>query len=330
MKDSGNYFMPAKFTHILFLIVFMNTGTVAQNINKLEQEYDSIKIELAKDKQKLDSLTTVLNKRATLIDTEKEKSDVDNNKVVRLMAQSVVISNQIERQQKRLTLTRKKFEAQRKMVLNRYNVIIDSLQSVRTEQKNQESIERSILKYTEKKLSVSPKIKSLSYDPEKILQIDLSTIEDISERSIYEQYLQRALVEVDSQLHDVQNLTSEVEAILRLQGKAQNFIDEIEMDTKIGPYLVVSDDYDTKDAEVLSENWRVGDIENLSDIDSYIVLLRQLELMHPTEYLARWQSVTDSVAVNLSLRDYQELLQEIAQKLQDYRTVLAKKITPVE
>jgi len=318
---------------LVFILILNSITLNAQNIDQLEQEYMYMQTELYQEKQLLDSLLEVMNERATQIDREKEKRVTNQGKTVDLMAQSVPIANQIESQQIIIAALEKKIETKQQILLYEYSEIIDSLRRVEEKKmspEEEETIEKLIFYYTEKKLRVSPQIQSLSYDPEKILQINLSAIEDSSERNIYEQYLHSALKEVDNQLQIIQHLSLEINEMSRLQNKANRFLDELEMDSRIVPYAVVKEEYRPEKEEVFNNNGTRGIPSNLVEIDYYMVLMRQLEWVQPREKLSKWQSPLDSTQINLSINEYQILLQEIKQRLQEYGSILKKKITSNE
>jgi len=166
--------MNIKYISILLLITSISTGIKAQNLASVEQAYQALKQELVKEQKNVDSLMVILNERATQIDMEKEKDDTDKDNIVNLLAESVTISNKIDLMQKRIVQLKKEILYRQGILLDKYSSTIDSLKLVQEDLTNQEkknNVERQILIYQERKLSVSPKIKSLSYDPDKILQM---------------------------------------------------------------------------------------------------------------------------------------------------------------
>ena len=101
-------------------------------------------------------------------------------------------------------------------------------------------------------------------------------------------------------------------------------MDAIDMDVNIAPYAVVANDYNINDSQTFGEN--MTRMDNILEIDSYFVLMRQLDWIQTQEELSRWQSPSDSLYINLSLDDYQKLLQDLKLKLLDYKSILAKKL----
>ncbi len=93
-----------------------------------------------------------------------------------------------------------------------------------------ESLDNEILFYTEKRLLVSPQIEMLSFNPKKILEIDLGKAKNNVERASLNEYLFSALTEVSAVLSDVTKQSKEANDALTLQKKTSKFLAETEFD----------------------------------------------------------------------------------------------------
>ena len=75
--------------------------------------------------------------------------------------------------------------------LNRiYIVKIDSLEALKKSGKEDgDKLNDEILSFTGKRLLVAPRILSSSFNPDKVLRIDLSKTGDPKEKALYKEYL---------------------------------------------------------------------------------------------------------------------------------------------
>jgi hypothetical protein len=112
--------------------------------------------------------------------------------------------------------------------------------------------------------------------------------------------------------------------MILLRKKADSFIDAIDMDVNIVPYTAITDDNNMDSSPTFGES--VSRTDDLLEIDSYFILMRQLAWIQSREDLSKWEISSDSAHVNLSLDAYQELLKDLTQKLTDYRSILVKKL----
>ncbi len=104
MKTIGKVLL-AGFT-ILFFIAEAN----AQSLTELENKFENLTNVINENKSSLDSLKKIIDERGKRIDEEKNKSIPDKDKIVELMANTVTVSNKIDRFQKKSEDDEKEYE----------------------------------------------------------------------------------------------------------------------------------------------------------------------------------------------------------------------------
>ena len=277
----------------------------------------------------LDSIKHVLNEKVNGIDYLK-KNNGDENSIRKLMAGTVTISNKIDEHQKKIKGIEKELEEIKKLLSKRYSAEIDSLTSFEDSNQfevNKGEIKSRIIALTEKKILTAPKINSLSFNPDKILNIDLSTTTSPDERKIYSEYLTSALNEVNIQLSQVKNISDEVNQIVKLQKKTRKFIEESEFDydmkaANISTPADASPSYNDITAYTRTKSLSYQTIQ----VQSFFVLLKQLDLKQINDFSAGSKFSAEAPKKQLSIREYRELLKEVEKRLSDYRLVLTHKL----
>ena len=226
------------FVSILFLLPVSKIES--QNIPeqeyliKMEKRYNDLQISYTKEKSVLDSLQERFNKRIKEINFEKEKTNPDNDKITSLMANSVNLSNNIDEQQKELDKIGKSITSIKIKLNEKYTGIIDSLKNIREkETENKEKIDNLILFYATKRLEVTPEIYRLSFNPYKILELDLHKSKDSVYKKIYSEYLTSAMNEVNNVLANISEESNEINQVIELQRKANRFVEETELESGI-------------------------------------------------------------------------------------------------
>ncbi len=213
-----------------FIILFFIAAANAQNLTELETKFEHLTNVINENKISIDSLKKIINERGKKIDVEKSKSNPDKDKIVGLMANTVTISNKIDQLQKKSEDDEKEYELVKNKLDKKYSAILDSLNSINP---SNDKVEEEKLVYVQKRLLVAPQVPLLSFNPEKIAQIDLSKLKNNKEKSIYNDYLKNALKEVDSVLNNVKNLSNDFNQIVRLQKKTQKFLEETEFNNNV-------------------------------------------------------------------------------------------------
>ena len=306
------------------LIGFSFTA-MPQNIDELEKRYDNLKSIVEKDNLVLDSLKDILENRAKLIENEKQKQNPDNDKIIKLMSGSVSLSNAIDELQEKLESDSKNLKQISEMLETRYTIKIDSLKLLnKTDNKNSEKLNSEILFYTEKRFLISPQIEMLTFNPKKILEIDLTKTNKSDEKASLREYLASALAEVNSVLIDVTKQSKETDDALTLQKKTSKFLAETEFDRdfRLGK-TVGSSSVKTVENALLGADIRLSIADQ---INSYALLLDQLNIFDKSESVKTKKFNYKPGSTSLSLKDYSQLLKEVKQKLSDYKLVLTSKI----
>ena len=296
-----------------------------QSLDALEKRYDNLRSVVKKDNMILDSLKNILENRAKQIENEKQKLNPDNDKIIKLMAGSVSLSNLIDDYQEKLDANSKNLKQLSKMLEARYSAKIDSLQLLKKSTKeNSEKLDSEILLYTEKRLLISPQVDLLSFNPQKILEIDLTKTKNSDEKASLKEYLSSALAEINAELSEVTKQAKEIDAALILQEKTSKFLAETEFDRDFRPGKSSrSSTARTYESSILS----VQDKLVIADqINSYALLLDQLNIFDKSENINLQKFNFKSGKANLSLKDYSSLLKELKQRLSDYKLILTNKI----
>lgn len=316
----------------LFFFLFLFTIQIrAQDLTVTENNYVSAQNKLKQQFAKLDSLKNILEIRAQKINDEKAKVNPDKNLIVNLMSGSASLSNEIENQQNKIEITQKEIEGYRKSLNELYSEKIDSLQELEKSNSfkgNKNNLKANILSFTEKKLTVAPKITMLSFHPDKIVAIDLSKIKDSTERKMYEDYLQNALSEVNVRLNSLNESIKETDKILTLQKKTNKFIEESEFDYGLTPQSNISQ---PRGANANSYTGSpTGDISNVKavyerNVNEYSLLLNQLNFKPISSKINFDASIEGKNTVH-NLSDYNDLQKEVRKRLLEYKLILTHKL----
>ena len=331
-----------KLFYIPFLMLFL-INTFSQDVSDLEIQYSILNNSLVEAKNELDSLNQLLNKKADEIDNEKKKKKSEINIITKLMAESIIIASRVEDQQKKVNQIEGSLRFLKQSLQYKYSAIIDSLKRIEnstTDKESKSELKMMMLNFTQKRLYLSPDIPLLSFNPQKILDIDLTSISDSVEKKIYLEYLMTALTEVDSHLIKIKGLSDEIHEMIILQEKTESFIDELNLDGEINRYYTLNRDR-TMSYEIAGDNVNITDSKatendyiaaNMALLKSYSVLLenlvihRSLDFEKNPEIQSEWQSFTDSTRKNLSIDSYQALLLKVEKGLEEYKMIIKYKL----
>lgn len=312
----------------IFMIICCLVNSIqlmAQTLGDLEKQYDTVLLKIINEKSRRDSLNTILNVRVEQIEKEKEKSKVDETKIKELMAQSVIVTNQISLVDNKLRAMEKELSDKAKILEEQYTRIIDSLNTVLKRIKNSSSVEEInalLLNTHQKKIIVSPYPKGLSFQPGKILFINLSETKDSVKKAIYIDYLKQTLVEVDDLLNDIQNKREELKQIRRLENLTKKFLAEAEFESGIKTSSTIGNArYSQTGGELVSADVRSAiNIKSLS----YFGIINQLSVLEPFSRITnRWQK---EAGKKLSPGDYLNMLEDLQSILRQYRNMIVDKI----
>lgn len=312
----------------IFMIICCLVNSIqlmAQTLGDLEKQYDTVLLKIINEKSRRDSLNTILNVRVEQIEKEKEKSKVDETRIKELMAQSVIVTNQISLVDNKLRAMEKELSDKAKILEEQYTRLIDSLNTVLKRIKNSSSVEEInalLLNTHQKKIIVSPYPKGLSFQPGKILFINLSETKDSVKKAIYIDYLKQTLVEVDDLLNDIQNKQEELKQIRRLENLTKKFLAEAEFESGIKTSSTIGNArYSQTGGELVSADVRSAiNTQSLS----YFGIINQLSVLEPfSRKTNRWQK---EAGKKLSPGDYLKMLEDLQSILRQYRNMIVDKI----
>jgi len=329
--NSRTQFFKKKFLAIILFCCF-TTFLGGQTLSQMETNYQNLVFEIQSEQLKLDSLNSVYKKMISFIDKEKQKVPANENTITEMLAEAVVISNQISQQQIQIDRLDNQLESIKNNLNIRYAAKIDSIELLEKSDPNateKESLKSQRMKYIEKRLAVSPKIYSLSFDPQKLIAYRLSSKNDSLEHKIYSEYLQNALEEINKQSHQVAQLKDEISEVVNLQNETANFLEDIDSEIMFNPALKTSPTLAAAEPTYFSGEINSHDRE-LSAVylqaNSYLHIFNQLKTTTNIDDQSLWLTPTDTIPANLTFQQYLDLLQDVDKMLQDYRTLLEHKL----
>ena len=223
----------------------------------------------------------------------------------------------------KLSEDEKEYEQLKNKLDNKYSAIIDSLNEIKP---STGKIEEIRLIYIQKRLLVAPQIPLLSFNPEKIAEIDLSKLKDKKEKSLYKDYLKNALTEVDSVLNKVKNLSNDFNQIVRLQKKTQKFLEETEFNTNIQVQNYPGNQANER-VDVTNSGFGNNRKSNIVAVaNSYNLILNQLNIYGKNDFKNVFNFSEDLNKNGLNVEEYNNLLKEVKNRLQEYKLAIANKI----
>lgn len=316
---------------VIISFLFVSKQVNAQSLSVFEKNYTVSKKNFENAKHVLDSLKTVLNKKADEIEIEKSKTNHDDDKIVDMMSSFVVISNNYEDQKDKVTRLEKKLNAIVTDLNKKYSSIIDSLSSLQSSDTfngDKNKLDSEILFYMEKKISISPKIPLLSFDPVKLLKLDSRKTKDSLEAVVYKEYMQNAYKEINSHLENVEHRYSEVSSILLLQKKTEKFLKETEFGNDI-PTKSSSTENKTTSVSFGGDDNGIGTVRDAvmsAQYHDYALLLNQLNIDLTSGNKLDWQVIPTDGNSPMDLTQYKKMLEDLKKKLLEYKFVLSNKI----
>lgn len=211
-----------------------------------------------------------------------------------------------------------------------YSASLDSLNQLKNNRypgRVPEVIQREILFLTEKKLFASPRIPGLSLNPDKMLKMDLKNARNEREQTLYREYLQNALRELDLQAKNVNESIKETDEIVYLQKKAGRFLDEAEFQNEIRPGRAGKlPGGNAAASDLYGGPLTSKDAFRSSNISSYTGLLMQLQAVTSPSIKPVWLE-KGRTGKQMSMSDYSGLLKEVKKNLSEYREILVNKLS---
>jgi len=325
------------------ILILSSTGetkaqklTMPKDLAALENTYNNLQDSYEKEKLVLDSLQTRFSKRVSEINNEKDKTNPDNEKITSLMANSVNLSNSIDGQQKKIDKIGRNITSVKIKLNNRYTGIIDSLKNIRMNGKeNKDDIDNLILFYATKRLEVTPEIYRLSFNPYKILELDLQKTKDSAYKKIYSEYLTGALNEVNSILTNISKESHEINQVVELQKKASRFVEETELESGITTGKLAQPEEKSPATETSTENGpdfynsfdgaRAKNNSLTDNIKVYEELLNQLNTIKSLSVRQMPDISSQPIGEEIDLNSYDKLLNEVRIRLIEYKRLLMQK-----
>ncbi|MBL7959543.1 hypothetical protein JNL27_04815 [bacterium] len=305
---------------VYIVLVFFVPSLYSQSAEELEKQYRSLNPSIREEQAVLDSLNGLMEKTAKDIEREKKNAASDQNKIVKWMAHAVTISNQIKEQEKKAASVQFSAENCRNLLEELYSRIIDSLKQEERTGKydgDKKVLQNQLLFWTERRVLVSPLVATLTFDPQKVQGISLTGISDPLDKTIIEDYLQRALNEIETHIQLVTAQRIELEEITDLRKRTLDFVNEANEQGHIGSITR---------SQIVSS----GGTENPLDPDyktfqvkSLVGLIQQLNTG-----LMMTQAFQKPISSKpgLTQEEYIQLLKQAEKQLKTYREMVQKKL----
>lgn len=312
----------------LLTLFLLCVNLPAQSLTEWETRYNAALTAYQQQRQKLDSLRSALDQQVAGIDQEKSAARPDRNRLSRMMSGALAISRSLKRQQQTLDSLENEIEKLRNTLYVRYSARIDSLKNLEQQSSGtqQSELQRQILSYMGKKLLMSPHVQTLSIDPAKVLALKVSTPKDSLEQAIYQDFLRRALREVNARLQSINRTRQEVATLVRLEKKSRQFLEEIGSETNPA---VLSSSLNRAQSEnravFLSNNAEVAATQRAS-LETLSLLLKQLTVLRMQESPSPNLRAFSAEARQLTLEDYARLLSDVETELKQYRQIVEDKL----
>ena len=167
---------------------------------------------------------------------------------------------------------------------------------------------------------------NLAFNPIEILKLDPKKVSDPTERTIINEYLSSALSEVNNQLAVVSDQLNEINRTAELQQRAEEFIEDVQMDNNISNIRSSRSDDRVYSASFGGRDELSVNINKLvPQALVYSSILMQLNnLAIDGNETKRW--TYDSLQTNLSIDSYINLLQDVKNGLTGYKKILESKL----
>ena len=308
---------------LIILIALYSESIIAQT--SLEQEYVTQTLELKSINAHLDSLNTVLQNKAKIIEAEKSKSNKNDTKIATLLSGTASLTNKIDSLRNDATKLSSNIYLTKQKLHKHYTTKIDSLNNIKDANK---SINIEKMKLIEKRLLVSPEINSLSFSPQRVLKVEPS--EDAVKQKIYTEYLNEAFNEVEKKMVEIKGLKKEINNIIQLNEETKEFLEDINFDNNFAVYsnpnvtqsnLEYTNDFTDKAASG-NDNSGLNTVNTQSKNFSDILFQFGLsETYNPAAYL----NSNDNSAIT-NLKDFNSLIEKVEKQLKDYKVIISNKL----
>lgn len=319
---------------ILFtLVIGFSALLFSQEITSREREFEDLQNKKILLQQAVDSLNGQLNQILTRIDQHKSRPDADKKRTAEWMAQALSVSKEIEQTEKGIKETDQRLSALKQDLSAAYARQITALQKQLEQEVSPQlrgQIEQELFVLANKRLLAAPLIPALPFDPQRIIAIDLQASRDSLEQAILRDYLQNALVSIDSSLQLISRKEKQIEDAKRLEEKARLFADDVAHSRVIGVYEERGSSSAMETDEYLdySENLyanRSALTTTLNQQNDLLVLVQQLQRMG-LSLDDKIDRRTMAAGDTLTIEQYLDLLKKSREFLTLYRGMLQARI----
>ena len=314
-----------------FLIFWMivSAAGYGQSLPQLEKKYNRLYRQYGALQSELDSLKARLESHATRIDSEKSQSAADKQKIIRLMAEGLEISGQIRTHEEKLRKLQREMGDISLQLTKEYGGQLDSLQQALkavTEPVRQRELLNRFMTTMTKYIRVSPAFTTLSFDPQRLADIELSAVSDSLEKEIYREILTRAAADIDSHLTYIEKTQNELETLLRLEEKHREFLEETESESYPGSFATA---LSLNTPRITTDNYdhTAPAIERTAAVSPLASLFRQLGVgVFPTQS-EPGEVAPPETGASLSPREFLTLLKAAQQRLLYLRRIVTEKLS---
>jgi len=311
-----------KFTNNLWLLIFIVffISNVFYSQTEKENEFKILKSKLEQKEIELQSLSNELNIKADEISLKKAELNYDKDEVKELLSNSTQLTNAIDKIQKEINELNKRNETIKSELYNYYSSQIDSIENSKLSLDEKSS---RITTLIEKRLFVSPRIDILSFEPEKVLNLNTSV--KPTEKKIFDEFLISAYDEIEAKLKETKELKSEIETIQKLNKETKAFLEEAEFDREISYFASSGSTVQATAEERAASTDYVNISENSikTQSDSFNKILNQLNF-NGNSKVSKY-SLNQKVKNN-DLDEFKKLITQVEQQLEDYKVVVKNKI----
>ncbi|KAB2877998.1 hypothetical protein F9K33_14765 [bacterium] len=310
---------------ILLCLICLLVSTVVhgQTVGELEKQFRLLNQSIQAEQAVLDSLNALMENKAKDIESEKKSAAPDQDKIIKSMSHAVTLSNQIKEYQKNIAAGRLEAEDCRIRLERFYTKTIDSLRQMDRSGKyegDKYELRNQILIWTEKRIFITPLVSTLSFDPQKVQRIELTDASDPTDKAMMEDYIKKALKEIDSHIMVVTATRKEYEEMADLRRRTTEFINEAYEQGRISS-MARSQTFKNIGTDILGNP--IGQGFTAVHVRSVAGLMQQLNtgwLMSPGN-----ASLT-STNTGIAQEEYIQLLKQAENLLRTYREIVQKKL----
>lgn len=303
------------------MMFFLSSSVLfGQSGYELENQVIQLNLAIRNEQFVLDSLNRVVEKTAADIANEKSRTNADQNKIVKWMAHAVVVSNHIKESQKRLSVLQSSAEECRQRLEQIYAHTIDSLKSLERLKSfagDRRVLQNEILFWTEKRVLLSPVVSMLTFDPRKVQEIHLENTSNSMERSVAEDYLRKALLEIDTHLNRVISERKEYEEITDLRKRTAEFVSEVYDQSRITAISRAQAGVASSGSPLTPSDYKALQFR------SVVGLIQQLNASTP---LSSANVIYPESKSGITQEEYIQLLKQAEKQLKTYKDIVQKKL----